>query len=183
MSQFANRSLADQKDVKLDVKLDVKQPDQKIILLAEVDVCKEDLRELYKNTSVCLFDAEVQFDSNILTILERFDLLLIDIRKDKDLRWYRLMRSAIEKKEEVNVVYLHQRGVPITTKEHLRENLSADYIVKELPKKDDYNGKADFIFKLLSDHIPIQRNWFAVAKNALGCLLSCVASAEEKQKN
>lgn len=177
MSQFAPKAdvkLDVKADVKADVKLDVKTA-EKIVLLAEVDVSKDDLKELHKNATVCSFDADVQSDSNIVDLLGRFDCLIVDIRKPKDLKWYQLMRSAIEKDQNVNVVYLHQKGVPITTRDHIKEHLSADYIVKTLPKKEEYNGKNDYWFRLLSDHIPIKRNWFAVVKS----VLSCVCSSEE----
>lgn len=180
MSQFAAKD--EKKDLKsVEIKLDIKA--ERVILLSEVDISKEDLREIHRNGTVCNFDALVQSDSNIVGVLEKFDVLILDIRSPENLKWYRLMRSAIEHRDDVNVVYLHQRGVPVTTKDHIKQNFAADYIVKELPKRGDYEGKADFFFKLLSDHIPLQRNWFAVAKNWLSCVLSCVSNEDEKQKN
>jgi hypothetical protein len=181
MSQFAA------KDFKLDLK-DVKElkevkevkPTEKTIILTEVDVSKEDLRELYKNCSVLNFDAEVQSDSNLLDLLVKFDCIIIDIRSPKDLKWFQLMRSSVENDQAINVVYLHQKGVPITTRDHLQKHLAVDYIVKVLPKKDEYNGKADFLFRLLSDHIPIKRNWFAVVKSVFSCILG---SEDEQKKN
>lgn len=176
MSQFAAR--IDQKDEKLPLK-----KEEKVVILTEKDICKEDLRELHRNATVCAFDAEIQFDSNINNLLEKFDVLIIDVRIKKDLHWYQLMRSAVEKREDVNIVYLHQKGVPITTRDHLKQNLAVDYIVKELPQKGDYLDKADFFFKLLSDHIPLQRNYFAVAKSLFSCLFSCVNDDDEQKKS
>jgi hypothetical protein len=175
MSQFAP---------KLDAKHDEKAPlkrEEKVVILSEKNISKEDLRELHRNSTVCSFDAEIQFDSNINNLLEKFDVLIIDVRLKKDLHWYQLMRSAIEKRDDVNVVYLHQKGVPITTRDHLKNNLAVDYIVKELPQKGDYLDKADFFFKLLSDHIPLQRNWFAVLKNLCSCVISCVKDDDEEK--
>ena len=176
MSQFAPRA-----DVKLDVKAEVKAAPEKLVLLAEVDVGKDDLRELHKNAAVCLFDADVQSDSNLVDLLARFDCVIIDVRKPKDMKWYQLMRSSIEKDQTVNVVYLHQKGVPITTRDHLKEHFAADYIVKTLPRRDEYNGKADYWFRLLSDHIPIKRNWYAVLKSMMSCV--CGDDEDEKKGN
>lgn len=175
MSQFA-------RDEKRDVKIDVKQP-EKVVLLTETDISKENLREIHRNATVCQFDAEIQFDSNILALLEKFDVLIVDVRTEKDLRWYRLMRSAIEQRNDINVVYLHEKGVPIANRDHLKQNFAVDYIVKELPKRDDYSDKADFFFKLLSDHIPLKRNWYSVLKNSLKCILSCVTDNNEEKNN
>ena len=165
-----------------DIKLENKSESKKIILLTEVDVDKVDLRELHRNSSVCNFDGDVQFDNNILTIIEQFDVLLIDIRDKKNLKWYALMRSAIEHRDDINVVYLHKKGVPIVQRDHIIKYLAADIIIKELPKKDEYNSKSDFFFKLLSEHIPVARNWYSIFVN-LFSYLCCSSDQPEQKKN
>ena len=125
--------------------------EQKVLLLKAHKLDDDKQEMLHKNMFVIEYESSLHKNMTALELFARTQCVVLDMTDTEQRTWYAQQKSNMRNIGNLRTVYLAKKGSKCDAKK-TKETYGADNVIKYLP--DSAKSAADFIAKLLTDHIP-----------------------------